>query len=308
MRITYKLYLVIAISLITIIGLGVVSYSGVKEINNRFDTLVQFPIPSILRLSNMTEAFLLAVEEAHSYQLYGMPEDKAGYYTNAREFDRLMSELKTELQYGTPVILQEDTDFIDRISAKVESVNQKITEEIAARDATGVLTHAATDPFAAEKDEVVGLLHQYRNMEKAEIENARAEVDAATGQVTSIILLTSLFLLIVILTINGLLARSITKPLRALGEAVKKLGEGDMNTRVEVYGKDEVAVLATAFNSMADSMQKLYFSLEAKIQERTAELERVRIGLEEAITERTAEIKKLKEDAAKASQGSGPTA
>ena len=49
----------------------------------------------------------------------------------------------------------------------------------------------------------------------------------------------------------------IIHPLRNMTSAVKKFGKGDFSTRVTVYGNDEVAELSTAFNNMADSLEKL---------------------------------------------------
>lgn len=49
----------------------------------------------------------------------------------------------------------------------------------------------------------------------------------------------------------------IIHPLRNMTTAVKKFGKGDFSTRVTVYGNDEVAELSTAFNNMADSLEKL---------------------------------------------------
>ena len=49
----------------------------------------------------------------------------------------------------------------------------------------------------------------------------------------------------------------IIHPLRNMTTAAKKFGKGDFTTRVPVYGNDEVAELSTAFNNMADSLEKL---------------------------------------------------
>ena len=49
----------------------------------------------------------------------------------------------------------------------------------------------------------------------------------------------------------------IIRPLKNMTVAVKKFGKGDFSTRVTVYGKDEVAELGNAFNSMADSLESL---------------------------------------------------
>ena len=49
----------------------------------------------------------------------------------------------------------------------------------------------------------------------------------------------------------------IIHPLRNMTEASKKFAKGDFETRVAVYGEDEVAELGNAFNNMAESLQNL---------------------------------------------------
>ena len=49
----------------------------------------------------------------------------------------------------------------------------------------------------------------------------------------------------------------IIHPLRTMTGAAKKFAKGDFSARVQVYGKDEVAELATAFNNMAESLDSL---------------------------------------------------
>lgn len=46
------------------------------------------------------------------------------------------------------------------------------------------------------------------------------------------------------------------RPVQKLTLAAEKMGKGDLNQRVEVRGKDELAVLGNTFNSMAESLQK----------------------------------------------------
>ncbi len=46
-------------------------------------------------------------------------------------------------------------------------------------------------------------------------------------------------------------------PLKNMTRVTKKFGKGDFSERVEVYGKDEVAELAIAFNNMAESLDNL---------------------------------------------------
>ncbi|MFF8815447.1 sensor histidine kinase [Streptomyces pactum] len=52
-----------------------------------------------------------------------------------------------------------------------------------------------------------------------------------------------------------LLSRTVLRPVRALTGAARGLGEGDLERRVPVAGRDEIAVLGRAFNRMAGSLQ-----------------------------------------------------
>lgn len=53
-----------------------------------------------------------------------------------------------------------------------------------------------------------------------------------------------------------LLARTFTRPLLALQAGARRLGLGDLEYRVAVKSSDEIGSLATAFNEMADSLEK----------------------------------------------------
>ena len=52
------------------------------------------------------------------------------------------------------------------------------------------------------------------------------------------------------------LTYSLMRPVRDLTRAARRLGAGDLAQRVQVKGNDEMAVLGSAFNNMADSLQQ----------------------------------------------------
>src|SRR5512137_953076 len=52
------------------------------------------------------------------------------------------------------------------------------------------------------------------------------------------------------------LTSRIVKPLSALSLAVRRFGEGDLESRARPRGKDEIAALATEFNTMADRLEE----------------------------------------------------
>jgi two-component system, OmpR family, sensor histidine kinase BaeS len=52
-----------------------------------------------------------------------------------------------------------------------------------------------------------------------------------------------------------LLSRQVLRPVAALTAASRRLGQGDLSSRVPVTGGDEIAALGRSFNRMADSLQ-----------------------------------------------------
>ncbi|MCU0859852.1 MAG: sensor histidine kinase [Thermoplasmata archaeon] len=66
---------------------------------------------------------------------------------------------------------------------------------------------------------------------------------------------------------------SISSRIRKLATAADGFSKGDLSKKVDVGGSDEVAQLAAHLNDMAMELDELYKGLEARVQERTNELE-----------------------------------
>jgi signal transduction histidine kinase len=94
--------------------------------------------------------------------------------------------------------------------------------------------------------------------------------------------------------------RRITRRLERLKSGVEQLGEGDLSARVQVEGKDEVAMLAQSFNRASERMQELVQSHKMLLANCSHELRtplaRIRMGIEllksSADPERRAELER----------------
>lgn len=60
-----------------------------------------------------------------------------------------------------------------------------------------------------------------------------------------------------------LATRGVLRPVRRLGAAARALGEGDLETRVDVRGRDELADLARTFNGSAEALERTVAELRA---------------------------------------------
>jgi two-component system, NtrC family, sensor kinase len=76
------------------------------------------------------------------------------------------------------------------------------------------------------------------------------------------------------LLLGGWLARRMAAPIQELSTSAARLGAGDLAHRVEPRpgAGEEIVALADSFNAMGARLQESYAGLEAKVEERTAEL------------------------------------
>ena len=81
---------------------------------------------------------------------------------------------------------------------------------------------------------------------------------------TIMLVLGALFATILAIIIGN---NRVIKPLRSLSDITRGFADGDWSRRAEVSRNDEVGVLASSFNQMADELEKSYRSLEQKVDE-----------------------------------------
>lgn len=74
---------------------------------------------------------------------------------------------------------------------------------------------------------------------------------------------------IMAIVISIFAARQIVRPIENLASTAEAIAAGDFSQRVEVERKDEIGVLASAFNNMTNQLANLINSLELRVEERT---------------------------------------
>lgn len=85
-----------------------------------------------------------------------------------------------------------------------------------------------------------------------------------------------LTLVVLILTwlISSRLGSTISKPILDLSDAVKRLGDGEMTSRVKVTSGGEIKSLGDGFNAMADALAQYESNLKSKINTATHQLQK----------------------------------
>lgn len=93
------------------------------------------------------------------------------------------------------------------------------------------------------------------------------------------------------LTLTISTTRSITRRLRELNEAARRIGKGELEVRVRMQSTDELGQLGNALDEMADLLQKSYSHLEDRVKARTVELNRALKGRDEFISVASHELR-----------------
>lgn len=102
------------------------------------------------------------------------------------------------------------------------------------------------------------------------------------------ILLGTILVALIVAMIAAVIANRATRPILAATSVVGKLGQGELNTRLEVEGEDELALLGTNINKMASQIERLLQEqvFAAAERERTEE----QLELKEALQNRALEL------------------
>lgn len=122
------------------------------------------------------------------------------------------------------------------------------------------------DPFVDQLDTLVTVLEQDT---EARIADLRQILAVAIGAI-----------LVVIALALMLLHRSVHRPLMELLRAAREIARGDLSARVAHAGHDELGRVGATFNLMASEMSRQYQTLEQRVAEKTAELQRTNRSLE----------------------------
>ena len=162
-------------------------------------------------------------------------------------------------------------------------------------------------PLVAENRSSGRLFLGFSFLERMEALKREKRLIGATGLL--ILALSTIFVF--------LISNLVTRPLNQVTRTAERIASGDLTQRVRIYSRDEVGLLAKAFNTMMDGMEEstrslagLNRSLEERMGARSRELEReilerrrieqelrlVREELEERVEERTEQLSQVNEE------------
>lgn len=159
---------------------------------------------------------------------------------------------------GADGFLRSDLRFREASETAVLSV--KAAPEIAALVRSQAGTEAGRQSVFGRPEATVLRSHKRSRIEGLDwgvfVEIDEAEAFAPVSEMRRRILLSGLLIAGVFMIAAALLARTVTRPVLALRESVRRLAARDFQARVDFESNDELGELAAAFNRMAHELER----------------------------------------------------
>lgn len=103
---------------------------------------------------------------------------------------------------------------------------------------------------------------------KTNLAKQSSEINDATAQRSLLIMIGMIiFAVVLALLLGTYIARIVSKPIKEIVKAVEKIAAGDLNVSIDLDTKDELGVLATTFNKMADTLKGVMQNISISAEE-----------------------------------------
>ena len=253
-KLTTRALLSFGIICLLLVGLGVASLFKMDDINGSAAELKDNWLPSVHQAARIESTALFYRLDARRFV---MDDARAGDASMKKINDLKAALTKATQDYAPLVSDAAEKEIYERVAANVRAYQNKIDElmelsKTRTYQEMALFIQDTTKPQAAALQSSVGELIAIN--EKGAVQSGlTADESFRSGRNISIIFI------VVALVVTALVAitftRSITRPIKTLLEATRKIAEGDLRTSVEISGADEMTELQSATAAMLASLK-----------------------------------------------------
>jgi anti-anti-sigma regulatory factor/HAMP domain-containing protein len=159
--------------------------------------------------------------------------------------------------------------------------SQGIDRALAGQQGAGIYDDYRTPPV-----EVVGAYRWIPELNAALL----AEIDESEalglfGQTARLSIGLAALAAVVAALIGLFVATRVAQPITMLAQVARRITAGALDQQVAVTQRDEIGLLATAFNQMTDRLRQTLAGLEQRVAERTSDLERANAEAQQALAD-----------------------
>lgn len=257
---------------------GVVSYlslTTISRISSRYRQITETSMPVIHQLEEMKFSCLRQVS---SVTEFGFILTESDYKTDsssiAHEYELMKGACRSchhaFQQYQTLVksSLPESKNEVKFLKEKSVHLHTAVNEfiEMKTKGISGKKSLEKKEEMEVGEMEFLGAIDSVGERTLRIFETQKKRLDnTITSSFKNILFVTGLTFLLSVL-IGVLYSRSISKPIIQLTNSTKKFSDGDYHSKVTVNTSDEIGILSSSFNEMAEKLKLLIVQLESELE------------------------------------------
>ncbi|MBO0349524.1 PAS domain S-box protein [Phormidium pseudopriestleyi FRX01] len=248
--------------------LGITHVNSNQTISQRIEEISIHKVPKIVALEEIKVTLVRMITEVTSYALLqseleglgekrnnasSFVEGKSGEYQEAHQ---TLERALAQLDRLTPST-GEEREFLEDLKQIIEEID-RIAKEIIELKSQNINSPILTNYRNLEEIKIVFTSKINSQAEKAvfDLKEDQKLLAKQTYQAKFVNLILIVLIALLAISLGLLLAEDIAKPIIQLKNAAIAIGQGKLNVRVNINNSSEIGVLANAFNSMAEELNK----------------------------------------------------
>jgi nitrogen fixation/metabolism regulation signal transduction histidine kinase len=313
MNLRTKLISAFSIILVLMIVMGVVNLQTHQQLVNNFDDVIDETTPTLITLGQIKETGVRMLVDALSVTLfYNAFEtlDMAEEIEIAREIEELeitfvqLAGLLNQYEQGETD--PEQIASIDQLREASFAINAAALQliDMTQLDRDIHIVFDARGNLEDAEEAFLLIVEAAMQAELEELATNRESVEASVSLVRTVNPITVAITVFLSAMLGFSISRYLIRAINQLKESAQAIGEGQLDTQVDIQSSDELGVLGAAFNRMAvqlktsqEALSHANASLEQRVERRTlelqktqAELQKSNTVLEQKVQERTEEL------------------
>ncbi len=248
LKIWTKLALVIALSLLSLVGLGIFSLVLMDSINDASSKIADISVPAIILAEEMNA-------NSSDYRRCELAHIISSDSEQMQDYENQMAQYESALQQGFSDYMavttsQEDVELLQEAQQNwnqyLDFHDDMIVASRAGRtdEAMEVSMGQAKDEYNEATQNFLKIVEYNRNESDTFSQEVKQTFSVAFRSVMTILVVVTLLVVIISLII----IRMITGPVHELDEVSRKIADGDLDSVITYESRDELGVLAGNFN------------------------------------------------------------
>lgn len=282
-----KLFFSFLVVLLLLMSLSATTLTKMSTMGAKSKQMTQTGLPSVILLGNLNQDIKELDDLILRIQL-NMPEKNNGDMSSMGMTDEtvtqpdrakaLFGEIQSKAKMLETIAITEKDATLGKLFAKqwesYANLFPAILSAAQQHSPEGMRLIQQADEFIGGCSMVIDMLT--RNIQShADEWSGELEASNRSGVIWVIIL--SILAVIVGLAVSFLMAQNVSKPLKQMSQAAKRISEGDLSERaVALKRKDEIGELSAAFVQMTDNMRQMIETINEHAQLVTVSAEQLK--------------------------------